>query len=300
MAENRLRGVYVVLVTPFAADGEVDRAGMRRNVEWLVGQGVHGVIPLGSTGEFASLSDSQKSAIVETVIEAVKGRIPVVVGAAAETTEKAAANARAAEKAGAAGILLLPPWYYTPSQDELVVHFQKVAGAIGIPVMIYNNPSSSKVDIQPETVARMAAAPNIRYIKESTGDVRRITAIRDLTADQVTVFCGWEDMAYESFLAGAQGWVCVIGNVAPTAAVRLFDLLVEKGDGKAGRRLYRAMLPVLRYLEYAGKMQKALKHALDTMGLVGGHSSSPKLPLGDEDRKTIDRLLRELAERSAI
>jgi 4-hydroxy-tetrahydrodipicolinate synthase len=298
MEKDRLRGVYVVLVTPFTSDGEVDRAGMRRNVEWLVGQGVQGVIPLGSTGEFASLSDSQKGTIMETVVEAVKGRVPVVAGAAAETTEKAIANARAVEKAGASGILLLPPWYYTPSQDELVVHFQRVAGAIGIPVMIYNNPSSSKVDIQPETVARMAASPSIRYIKESTGDIRRITAIRDLTEDRVTVFCGWEDMAYESFLAGARGWVCVIGNVAPKAAVRLFELVVEKRDTDAGWRLYRAMLPLLRYLEYAGKTQKALKHALDAMGLAGGSSSSPKLPLGDEDRKTVDRLLRELAERS--
>ena len=299
MEKDRLSGVYVVLVTPFTAAGEVDRAGMSRNVEWLVNQGVQGVIPLGSTGEFASLTDSQKGAIVETVVETVRGRVPVVVGTAAETTEKATANARAAEAAGAAGILLLPPWYYTPTQDELVVHFQKVAGSIGIPVMIYNNPFSSKVDIQPETVARMAAAPNIRFIKESTGDIRRITAIRDLTEDRVTVFCGWEDMAYESFLAGAQGWVCVIGNVAPKAAVRLFHLVVEQGDAQAGWRLYRSMLPLLRYLEYAGKTQKALKHAMDVMGLAGGHSSSPKLPLGEEDRKTVDALLRELAERSS-
>ena len=261
-----LRGVFVVLVTPFTAEGEVDHQGMRRNIEWLIGQGVHGLIPLGSTGEFASLTDAQKSAIMETVAEAVQGRVPVVTGATAETTEKAVANARAAQKAGASGILLLPPWYYTPSQDELVVHFRTVADAIGIPLMIYNNPSSSKVDIAPETVSRMAETPNIRYIKESTGDIRRITAIRDLTEERVTVFCGWEDMAYESFLAGAKGWVCVIGNVAPRAAVDLFDLVVERRDIDAGWHLYRMMLPLLRYLEYAGKTQKALKHALDAHG----------------------------------
>jgi 4-hydroxy-tetrahydrodipicolinate synthase len=289
-----LRGVFVVLVTPFTAEGEVDHQGMRRNIEWLIGQGVHGLIPLGSTGEFASLTDAQKSAIVATVAEAVQGRVPVVTGATAETTEKAVANARAAEKAGASGILLLPPWYYTPSQDELVVHFRTVADAIGIPLMIYNNPSSSKVDIVPETVARMAATPNIRYIKESTGDIRRIAAIRDLTEERVTVFCGWEDMAYESFLAGAKGWVCVIGNVAPRTAVDLFDLVVERGDTEAGWQLYRKMLPFLRYLEYAGKTHKALKHALDGMGLAGGFSSSPKLPLGEGDTRTIERLLRDL------
>jgi 4-hydroxy-tetrahydrodipicolinate synthase len=289
-----LRGVFVVLVTPFTTGGEVDHPGMRRNIEWLIGQGVHGLIPLGSTGEFASLGDAEKEAIMDTVAEAVRGRVPVVTGVAAETTEQAAANARAAEKAGASGVLLLPPWYYTPSQDELVVHFRTVAESVGIPLMIYNNPSSSKVDIAPETVARMAATPNIRYVKESTGDIRRITAIRDLTGDRVTVFCGWEDMAYESFLAGAGGWVCVIGNVAPRAAVDLFDLVVERRDLAAGWRLYRKMLPLLRFLEYAGKTHKALKHALDAMGLAGGGSSSPKLPLDDGDRKTIDALIGDL------
>jgi 4-hydroxy-tetrahydrodipicolinate synthase len=287
----KLRGVYVVLVTPFTTGGGVDHPGMRRNIEWLIGQGVHGLIPLGSTGEFASLADAQKEAIMDTVADAVKGRVPVVTGVAAETTEKAAANARAAEKAGASGVLLLPPWYYTPSQDELVVHFRTVAESVGIPLMIYNNPSSSKVDIAPQTICRMAETPNIRYLKESTGDIRRIAAIRDLTEERVTVFCGWEDMAYESFLAGAKGWVCVIGNVAPRAAVDLFDLVVERRDIDAGWRLYRKMLPLLRYLEYAGKTHKALKHALDGMGLAGGASSSPKLALNEEDKRTIDGLI---------
>jgi 4-hydroxy-tetrahydrodipicolinate synthase len=300
MQMESLRGVFTVMVTPFTAEGEVDYAGMRRNIEWLIGQGTRGLIPLGSTGEFASLSDAQKSRIIETVADAVRGRVPVVTGASAETTEKAIANAREAEKAGASGILVLSPWYYTPSQDELVAHFRKVADSIGIPVMLYNNPFSSKVDIQPETAARLCEVPNIRYIKESTGDIKRITAIRDLTDDRMTVFCGWEDMAYESFLAGAKGWVCVIGNVAPKAAARLFDLVVEKGDVRAGWALYRKMLPLLRHLEYAGKTQKVLKYALDRMGLAGGRSSSPKLPLEDGDKAKVDALLRDLQEGIAI
>lgn len=295
-----LRGVYTVMVTPFTSGGEVDRAGMRRNIEWLIGQGVHGLIPLGTTGEFASLSDSQRSEVIETVAEAVRGRVPVLIGAAAETTEKAVANARQAEKAGAAGVLVLPPWYYTPSQEELVAHFRKIADSIGIPVMLYNNPFTSKVDIQPETAARLCEVPNIRAIKESTGDIKRITAIRDLTDDRMTVFCGWEDMAWESFLAGAKGWVCVIGNVAPKAAAKLFELVVDRGDLAAGWALYRKMLPFLRHLEYAGKIQKILKYALDRMGLAGGQVASPKLPLDDADRAKVDALLDDLQARTGL
>jgi 4-hydroxy-tetrahydrodipicolinate synthase len=292
MAE--LQGVYVVMVTPFAANGDVDHEGIRKNISWWISEGVHGLIALGSTGEFASLNDVQKMRVTETVMDAVQGRIPVVVGASAETTEKAIENARAAQEAGASGVLVLPPWYYTPSQEEIIVHYRRIAEAIDIPIMIYNNPFSSKVDIKADTVGRLAKVPNIRYIKESTGDIKRITEIRVLTDDGISVFCGWEDMAYESFVMGAKGWVCVIGNIAPNLSVKLFDSVVILRDYAKGWEIYKRMLPMLRYLEYAGKIQKILKHALDTMGLCGGYSSSPKLPLEEEDKKKIEKLVKEL------
>jgi 4-hydroxy-tetrahydrodipicolinate synthase len=287
------QGVFVVTVTPFTAAGEVDLDGVRRNAEWLIARGVDGLIPLGSTGEFASLSEEQKAAIATTVIETAAGRVPVVVGATAETTERALADARFAERAGAAGVLVLPPWYYTPDQEELFLHYRRIAEGIGIPLMIYNNPASSKVDMKAATVARLARLPNIRAIKESTGDIRRISEIRELTDDSLTIFCGWEDMAFESFVLGARGWVCVIGNVLPEAARELYELVVGKRDIASAWRLYRRMLPLLRLLEYAGKTQKILKYIMDGMGLAGGCSSSPKLPLGDEDTSLVDRLVRD-------
>ena len=290
---TKIRGVYVVLVTPFMADKRVDYAGLRRNAEWLVKQGVHGLIPLGSTGEFASLEDGDKRQIVDTVMAAAGGKVPIVVGTTAETTEKAIENTARAKKAGAAGALVLPPYYYTPDPDEIVEHYRRISDAVDLPIMVYNNPFSSKVDIQPETVARLARLEHVQCIKESTGDIKRITEIRTRTEDGISIFCGWEDMAYESFLAGCQGWVCVIGNILPKAAVELFDLVVEKKDYQAGWTLYKRMLPILRYLEYAGKTQKALKYVLDGMGLAGGHSSSPKLPLDPESKTRIDALLRE-------
>ncbi len=291
---HELQGVYVVMVTPFTANGEVDYEGIRKNISWWISEGVHGLIPLGSTGEFASLNDVQKMKITETVMDAVQGRIPVVVGASAETTEKAIENARGAQKAGASAVLVLPPWYYTPSQEEIIVHYRRIAEAIDIPIMIYNNPFSSKVDIKADTVARLAKVPNTRYIKESTGDIKRITEIRVLTDDGITVFCGWEDMAYESFVMGAKGWVCVMGNIAPKLSVQLFESVVILRDYAKGWEIYKRMLPMLRYLEYGGKVQKILKHALDTMGLCGGYSSSPKLPLEEEDKKKTEKLVKEL------
>ena len=289
-------GVYVVNVTPFTSDRKVDYEGLGRNIRWLVEQGAQGLIPLGSTGEFASLEDADKRKVVDTVLAAAAGRVPVMVGVAAETTEKTIENARNAERAGASSILVLPPWYYTPDQDEIFEHFQRISDATPLPIMIYNNPFTSKVDIQAETVARLSRLEHVKGIKESTGEIRRITEIRTRTDDGITIFCGWEDMAYESFTAGCTGWVCVIGNILPRAAVQLFDLVVERKDYAAGWALYKRMLPMLRFLEYAGKTQKALKHVMDGLGLAGGACSSPKLPLDPETRAQVDALFREFRQ----
>lgn len=291
---GKLRGVYVVLVTPFTPDKVVDYDGLRKNVEWLVNQGVHGVIPLGSTGEFASLNDEQRQKITQTVIETVGGRVPVVVGASAETTERAIEYGQQAKDLGASGALVLPPWYYTPDPDEIIHHYTRIAEAVDLPIMIYNNPFTSKVDIQPETIARLAELETIDCIKESSGNFRRVAEIRQLTNDKIGIFCGWEDLAYEFFLMGAIGWVCVIGNLVPRMAVELFDLVTVKKDYPSAWTLYKKMLPLLRYLEYAGKTQKALKYVLDKMGLCGGYSSSPKLPLADKEKAKIDKILQDL------
>lgn len=286
-----LHGTFVVMVTPFTREGDVDYHGIRKNVEWWIGQRIHGLIPLGSTGEFASLSDVQKQKITETVMEAVNGRRPVVVGAAAEITEKAIEYASQAKDLGAAAALILPPFYYAPSQDEIYWHYRRISEKVDLPIMIYNNPFTANVDIQPDTVARMAELPNIDYVKESSGDIKRITTIRQLTDDRISVFCGWEDMAWESLAIGARGWVCVIGNILPRAAAELYELVVLQKDLDGGYELYKRMLPILRYLEYAGKTQKMLKYALDRLGLCGGQSSSPKLPLNEEEKVEIDKLL---------
>lgn len=287
-----LEGTFVVMVTPFTSDGEVDYLGMRRNIEWWIEQRVHGLVPLGSTGEFASLSDAQKMRITETVMETVNGRLPVVVGATAETTEKAIEYTAQARELGAAAALILPPYYYAPSQEEIYWHYRRISETVDLPIMIYNNPFTANVDILPETVARLAELPRVDYIKESSGDIKHITAIRQLSGARMTVFCGWEDMAWEFFAVGAKGWVCVIGNILPRAAAELYELTVLQKDLSRGWELYKRLLPILRHLEYAGKTQKVLKYALDTMGLCGGYSSSPKLPLADDDKAEVDALLK--------
>ena len=289
-----IHGVYVVLTTPFGKTGEIHYEGMAKNVQWLIGQGVHGVVALGSTGEFASQNDEQRKRVARTVIEAADGKVPVLVGASAETTEKTIEYVAQAKDFGAAGVLVIPPWYYLPPPEEIVYHYGTISDAVDLPIMVYNNPWTSKVDIRPETVAALSRIKNVTHIKESSGDLRRIAEIRTLTEDRMTVFCGWEDLAFESFAVGAQGWICVVGNFAPRLSVRLFELVAERKDLDGGWTVYKKLLPALRHLERAGKMHQTVKYALDQLGLCGGESTHPRLPLTEEEKAAIRRLQKDV------
>lgn len=292
----KIKGIYAVMVTPFNESGEVDYKGLRANSEWLIGQGIDGLLPLGSTGEFAALEDDDKRKIAETVIDAARGRVPVVVGATAETTEKAIEYTRKAKDIGAAGVMILPSYYCKPNQEEMYVHFTRIADAVDIPIIVYNNPWSSGVDVQAETFARMVEHnANLGYIKECTADIKRLRDIRILCGDKATLFCGWEELAFESFVMGAKGWVSVCANIVPSHAMKLYHLVAEKKDLNAGWELYKTMLPLLKHLENSGKLQQTLKYSLDKMGLAGGYTKSPRLPLTDEDKAKIDGMLKALS-----
>jgi 4-hydroxy-tetrahydrodipicolinate synthase len=289
------RGVYTVLVTPFNSAGEVDYEGLRRNVEWQIQEGIHGLVVNGSTGEFASLEDYEREKTAVTVLNTVAGKIPVLVGASAEATQKAIYYAKSAKEMDAQGVLVLPSYYCKPNQEEIFYHFASIADAVDIPIMIYNNPFTTGVDIQPETVKRMVDYhPNLCYIKECTGDIKRFRQIQLLCGDKIKIFCGWEDLAFESFVMGAYGWISVIGNIIPKLAVELFVEVAEQKDLDKGWKIYKSMLPMLQFLEYRGKAPQTLKYCLERIGLVGGTVRLPRLPLSDEDKKDIDKMLKGL------
>jgi len=289
------RGVYTVLVTPFDSKEGVDYEGLREIVKWQLKEGIHGLIVNGTTSEFLSLEDNEREKIAVTVIETVTDKVPVIVGASAEATRKAIFYAKRAKELGAQGVLVLPSYYFKPNQEEIFQHFTMIADAVDIPIMIYNNPFTTGVDIKPETIKRLVEYhPNFSAIKDSTGDIKRICQLRLLCGDKIKIFCGWEDLAYESFLMGAEGWVSVISNIMPRLAVRLFEEVVEKKNYDEGWEIYRSMLPMLELLEYRGKAPQILKYCLERMGFCSSVVRAPRIPLNDEEKKEIDRLIREL------
>jgi 4-hydroxy-tetrahydrodipicolinate synthase len=270
------RGTYTVMITPFTPAGDVDVEALRGFVDWQIGQGIHGLIPLGSTGEFLSLDDDEKALVAETVIAKAAGRVPVLIGTGAEDTREVVRLSRRAERLGADGVMIIPPFYSTPTDDELVHHYRTVADAISLPIMVYNNPATANVDLKPALVARLAEIDNCLYIKESTLEVTRVRDIIRLCGDRMTVFGGI--LGFESFVEGAQGWVAVASNVAPRAMARIFSLVAEEGVIDAARKLYLDYLPLIEFVggqAYVAGTKALLSH----MGFAAGMPRPPRLPL---------------------
>jgi 4-hydroxy-tetrahydrodipicolinate synthase len=234
------RGSYTVTITPFTADGSaVDVEAWKGFLDWQLEVGVPGIIVLGTTGEFLTVSDEERTLLVRTAIEHVAGRIPVLVGTMNASTTRAVRHSREAEELGADGLMILPPYYYTPTEDEIFGYYAAICEAVSLPIMLYNNPVTSNVDMSAKLVGRLTRAfENIRYIKEASMDVGRVHDVVEETGGVMNVFAG--ERIVESFLLGAVGYVNPYGNYIPRASHRIWDYLVE-GRIDDARRVQRVI-----------------------------------------------------------
>lgn len=246
MSQNIWSGVLPAITTPFHADGSIDHTFLAEHAGWLIDNGCRGIVALGSLGEGATLETAEKMAVLETLVAAVGDRVPVIAGVAALSTAQAVAIAQGAEKAGCRGLMVLPPYVHKGPFHEMRAHFEAVFAATGLSCMLYNNPIAYGTDVVPAEVAKLVERhENLHAIKESSGDVRRLTAVRALLGDRLKLFAGLDDMILEALRMGADGWIAGLVNALPAESVRLVDL------GKAGRfdeafELYRWFLPLLR------------------------------------------------------
>ena len=288
-----LCGVYAVVCTPFTENEELDEETLRRHLRFLLDARVHGIIPTGSTSEFASLSEAERKRVVDITIDEVKGRVPVVVGTAAVSTRDTIMYSQYAERAGADGVMIVPPYYCHPTEREIYQHYKAVAESIHLPIMVYNNPWTSGVDMQPALVARLSEIENVAYIKESSGDMRRVSEIMRLCGDRITVFCGADNLALELFAVGVQGWVAAPANAIPKQCVQLYELAAVKKDLEKARELYFKMLPLFSALE-SGQFVQYVKASLEILGKPIGAPRKPLLRPAEEDYRKLEGILRAL------
>ena len=295
--ENDFEGVYAALPTPMTDAQEVDCEALAGFVDFLIETGgVHGLVALGSTGEYYALTAQERDAVVAATLGAAAGRVPVLVGANAGSTRDVVAYSRRAQQQGAAGLLLAAPYYSLPTPAELLEHFRAVDRAVDIPIMLYNYPGRTGVDMMPELVERLAGLDHVRYVKESSGDVARVAEILRRCGGKITVFCGCDTVALEGFLLGATGWVGGVVNVLPQEHAKLFDLTLKKRDMPAARELYRSLLPVLALFEGCGKYTQFVKAACGLVRHPVGPPRQPLLPPSAEETALLKRALGALVE----
>ena len=284
----RFPGIIPAVIVPFTDADEVDVAALRDNVTFLLDHDVDGLVVNGTMGEAGSLTLQERALVLRTVVDLAGGRIPVVAGVSAGATRIAVEHARAAREGGAEGVMCLPPLNYRGTPEELVAFYAAVAD-VGLPVMAYNNPEASGIDLSPALIAHIAAeVDGVVAIKECSGDARRIPAL--LAATDLEVLVGGDDWALEGFATGASGWVTGVGNIAPTECAELMRH-VQAGQPAEARELYERLLPLAR-LDMTPWLVQYFKGAMDAVGLKGGPSRAPRLPLAGEQQA----LLREAVE----
>lgn len=281
-----LTGIIPPCVTPMTADESVDLPGLRRQIDWLLANGCHGMFVLGTTGEFYALDEHEKQTVVATAIEHVNGRVPVYAGTGAETTREVVRLTKMAEKEGIHGVSVLTPYFLKPTQAELVDHFRIVAESTSKSVILYSNPSvCAGVLLEPETVAKLAEIKNIVAIKDSSGDFEKLLDTMSLVPKSFSVLMGRDTLIYHALQAGCSGAIPATCNIAPELCVGIYES-VKKGDLTAAWA-FQNRLSIVRNALSLGTGNGVVKEA---MALRGRHAGPARRPIGPLSAEKRDRL----------
>jgi dihydrodipicolinate synthase/N-acetylneuraminate lyase len=292
-------GVMPAMTTPFDTNMKVDHKFLAQHAAWLLGNGCDGLVMLGSLGEGATLEHDEKLAILKTAVR-VAGKAPVVAAISSLSTRNAVQLAKEAEEAGCSGLMVLPPYVYSSDWHEMKQHVSTILGATKLECMLYNNPVAYKTDFLPNEIAELAAEhANLVAVKESSADVRRVMAIREILADRLSIFVGVDDVLVEAVGAGAVGWIAGLVNAYPAESVRLFELAKARKHDEVFE-LYRWFLPLLR-MDTVPKFVQLIKWVQDKAGVGSARVRAPRLELHGEELKTATAVFEKaLSERPSV
>ena len=287
------KGVFPAATTQFNPDLSVDIAATQRGLDALVRDGVHGLVLLGTCGENNSLEADEKRSLLKAAVEVVDGRVPIIVGVSEFTTPRAAQFAKDAEKIGADALMVLPAMVYVPTEQELTAHFETVAGASGLPIMLYNNPPAYRTAISLNVLEKLARLPTVAAIKESAPDTRRFTDIKNRFGDRFILMAGLDDVAFEGLLLGAHGWISGLTSAFPPESVALVAAL-QRGDLETALRIYRWFMPLL-HLDAEHDLVQSIKLAEQIMGRGSELVRMPRMKLEGARRAEVAKMVEKAA-----
>ena len=292
---KRLKGVFPAILTPFKeSDQSVDYDMLDKHVDFLLESGAHGLCANGSTSEFPLLSDQEAFDVAKRIITRVDGRVPIIVGASAPSTRKTIEFAKMGEGLGADALLMLPPYYFLLNDKEIYKHYELVSQNTKLPIMIYNNPHTSKLDLQPELIVELAKIDNIAYIKESSGLATRVHDIQALAGNNIDIFIGTDNIFFDALVSGATGAIASSGNVITSFMVEIYNLIVKEKNIDEAREKFQKISPLVTFIDGNANFVQVLKAALEMMGRPIGPPRFPLLALVGEKRKKLENILKNL------
>jgi 4-hydroxy-tetrahydrodipicolinate synthase len=282
------KGSITALITPFK-NGLLDEDALRRIVEWQIAEGTHGLVPTGTTGESPTLNFDEHKKVIDITIEVARGRVPVIAGTGSNATDEAIDLSKHAEKSGADGLLIVNPYYNKPTQDGLYAHFKAINDAVGIPIIIYNIPGRTNVDMSVATMARIFELKNVVGVKDATANIARVSQQRAAMGPEFIQLSG-EDATALGFMAhGGHGCISVASNVAPRLCAD-FENLLMKGDFAAALKLQDRLLPLFDAL-FVETNPGPVKYAASRLGLCAAEMRLPMVPVSDAAKKVVDAAL---------
>lgn len=290
MKTDMLKGSFVAIVTPFK-DGDVDWEGLERLIEFQIEKGTNVIVPCGTTGESPTLSHPEHDQVIEFTVKRVAGRVPVVAGTGSNSTDEAVRLTKHAQDVGADGSLQVAPYYNKPTQEGLYQHYRAIAEKVDIPLIVYNIPSRSVVNIEPETMARMAEIPNIAGTKEASGSMKQITEIVRLCGPDFIVVSGEDYITYPLICVGGHGVISVVANIIPREMSEMCRLALA-GEHDEAIRLYYKMLPLCHAM-FVETNPSPVKAALEMMGMISEEPRLPMVPLMPANKEKVKKAMED-------
>lgn len=285
----RFSGAFTALITPFK-DGVVDEDAFVKLVEWQIEQGIHGLVPVGTTGESPTLSHEEHDRVIELCVKTAAGRVPVIAGAGSNSTQEAVRLAKHAEEVGADGVLIVSPYYNKPTQAGLFAHFNAVAEAVSVPVIVYDIPGRSIVRVDDDTMAKLAGIKNIAGVKDATGDAARPTRLLNLIGEEFAQLSGEDATCLPYLAAGGHGCISVVSNIAPALCAQMHEAFA-KGDIERAMKINRQIMPL-----HDGMFTEAspgpVKYAASLLGICGADTRLPLVEISQSSKKVVEDALK--------